>query len=73
MIRQADETGSSGIGKVVEGVVFSDGTCVVRWTVPDKPNSTAVWPSFEAFKLFHIDKHPDNRTIVNWLNENSRD
>lgn len=64
--------GHSGTGKVLEGVVFSDGTTVVRWTSADQPNSTAVWSSFEAFAHFHIDKYPENGTQVHWLNDDSR-
>jgi hypothetical protein len=65
--------GHSGTGKVLEGVVFSDGTCVVRWAVAGQPNSTAVWESFDDFAHFHVDKRPENGTTLNWLNENPRD
>lgn len=70
---EQSDGGHSGTGKVLEGVVFTDGTTVVRWTVDDQPNSTAVWESFEAFAHFHIDKRPENGTTVKWLYEDSRD
>jgi hypothetical protein len=72
MIREKDETGISGVGKVLEGVVFSDGVCVVRWVVANTENNTAVWPSFEAFKKIHIDAHPQNNTQITWLYEDTR-
>ena len=62
MIRNGDESGVSGIGKVLEGCVFDDGQTVIRWCVKDKPNSTAIYPTFEAFKFIHIDSHPTNGT-----------
>lgn len=66
MIRRADESGVSGIGKVLEGVVFADGVTVIRWCVKDKPNSTAIYESFEAFELIHITSHPTNETQLVW-------
>lgn len=64
--RKADESGVSGIGKVLEGCVFSDGTTVIRWCVEGKPNSTAIYPSFQDFKFIHIDSHPTNGTEIIW-------
>ena len=29
-----------------------------------KPNSIAIYPTYEAFKLIHIDSHPTNETEV---------
>lgn len=66
LIRGADESGVSGIGKVLEGVVFGDGTTVVRWCVIDKPNSTAVYDNFEQFLQIHVTSHPTNKTEVVW-------
>ncbi len=64
IIRHADESGVSGVGRVLNGVVFPDGQCVIRWCVEGKPNSTAIYPSFEAMKYIHIDAHPDNKTEI---------
>ncbi len=68
MIREADESGVSGIGKVLEGVVFSDGRTVIAWCVSGKPNSVAVYQSFDDFKYIHVDSHPTNGTKFNWIN-----
>lgn len=65
MVREADESGVSGIGKVLEGVVFSDGTCITRWVTENSPGrSTNVWDSFGAFISVHIAPHPDNKTKI---------
>lgn len=77
MIRERDMGGEqsggghSGTGKVLEGVIFSDGITVVRWAVEGQGNSTAVWDSFEDFSYFHVDKRPENGTKINWLNEDT--
>lgn len=70
MTRDADESGVSGTGKVLEGVVFTDGTTVIRWTVKDKPCSTAIYPTFEAFEFIHVTSHPTNGTKFYWLTNN---
>lgn len=65
MTRQEDETGVSGRGKVVEGVIYSDGTCVTRWvTETSTGRSTNIWDSYGAFVSVHITPHPTNKTII---------
>ncbi len=68
---EQSDGGHSGTGKVLEGVVFSDGTTVVRWAVANQSNSTAVWDSYEAFAHFHVDKRPENGTRIQWIHEDS--
>ncbi|MGH1563021.1 hypothetical protein [Mumia sp. DW29H23] len=43
--RTRDVSGVSGIGTVAEGVMFSDGSAVIRWRGPK--SSTVVWPSIQ--------------------------
>lgn len=69
MHRSGDESGVSGTGYVLEGVEFTDGTVVVRWTVEGMPTSTAVYPNFDAFRQIHIDSHPSNDTVIDWFEE----
>lgn len=38
--------------KVAEGVVFTDGVTVVRWTVGEQ-HSTVVWDSIEDAAIIH--------------------
>lgn len=66
MMRKADESGVSGTGTVLQGVVFDDGTTVIRWKVEGKPNSTGIYNSFSCFRLIHIDSHPTNETEIVW-------
>ena len=66
MVRNGDESGVSGIGKVIDGIVFPDGTTIIKWCVEDKPNSVAIYQTFEDFKLIHVDSHPTNGTEFNW-------
>jgi hypothetical protein len=40
-----------------EGIVFTDGTCVIRWCTPLK--STSVWDSFET--MIGVHGHPEER------------
>lgn len=64
MIRHADESGVSGVGNVVEGVEFSDGTVVARWTTITP--STAVYEDIQDFLNIHVLAHPSNLTEIRW-------
>lgn len=73
MSRAEDPKGRSGTGVVLEGIVFSDGSCVVRWMGTGMPQkSTAVWNSYADFAAMHVDDHPKN-SIITWIDENPRD
>jgi hypothetical protein len=67
MIRRADETGISGVGRVLNGVVFPDGQTVIRWCVAGKPASTEIYDTFDAFMAIHVVSHPSNHTEIVWL------
>lgn len=63
--RNEDETGVSGTGKVIEGVIYSDGTCIVQWIPEESPSkSLGIFPSFGAFLAIHVTPHPKNKTEV---------
>lgn len=64
MFRGNDESGVSGTGKVLEGVVFSDGPCVVRWVTELNGRSEARYDSFASFVDIHINSHASNKTTV---------
>jgi hypothetical protein len=49
--RPTDVTGVSGTGLVAHGVVFDDGTTVIRWL--GEHRSTVVWPSLEDAVAIH--------------------
>jgi hypothetical protein len=69
VIRHGDESGVSGIGRVLDGVVFHNGKTVVCWRTENKHGHTsvAVYDSFESFKFLHIDSHPSNKTELKFL------
>ena len=48
-----------------EGVVFSDGTCVIRWG--GKVPSTITFTSFTAMMRVH--GHPEYGSVIKWLDE----
>lgn len=58
--RREDVSGSSGIGVVAQGVIFSDGRCVMRWLV--EPHSTGLYDSPED--LLRIHGHDDRTCLV---------
>jgi hypothetical protein len=46
-----------------EGVIFSDGTCAVRWLTEYRSHS--VWASYDD--LMRIHGHPEYGTVIEWL------
>jgi len=64
MVRNADETGVSGTGRVLDGIVFPNGTVSVCWR-SDTP-SVNTYRSWVEFKHLHIDSHPTNNTEIHW-------
>jgi hypothetical protein len=75
MIRNNDESGTSGTGKVLDGVLFPNGRVVICWnatnskaTVDGEPvGSITVFDGFEEFHAIHIGSHPTNGTEINWF------
>ncbi|MGH2558324.1 MAG: hypothetical protein ACRDJH_04600 [Thermomicrobiales bacterium] len=68
MIRHADVTGISGVGRALDGVVFADSQTVVRWCVAGKSLSTEIYATFAEFVFIHVDSHPANATETVLLN-----
>jgi hypothetical protein len=64
MVRNADETGVSGTGRVLDGVVFPSGSVSCCWR-SDTP-SINTYRSWVEFKHLHIDSHPTNGTEIRW-------
>lgn len=61
LVRQVDETGVSGTGKVAEGAMFSDGTVAMRWLTTVA--STTIYPDIAAVELIH---GHDGSTKIEW-------
>lgn len=69
VFRKSDESGVSGTGRILDGVLFHNGQTVVCWRTDIDASkhghsSLGIYPTFEAFKFIHIDSHPTNGTEV---------
>lgn len=70
LIRKKDPTGISGTGKVLDGVIFSNGQVVVCWREADEssnPNahsSIGIYNSFDDFKDIHVKNNADYSEII---------
>jgi len=62
--RQHDESGISGEGVVVEGVMFATGHTVIHWLTPAPRGSIAFFDAFDDFIKIHVTSHPTNNTIL---------
>lgn len=62
--RGHDESGISGTGKVMEGVIFSDGRVALQWM--STPRSFVMWDRFEDMWTINIASHPSNATVVHF-------
>jgi hypothetical protein len=62
--RFEDASGVSGTGFVAEGVVFTDGTVALRWTV--ELQSTALYDSVDDLLAIH---GHDGSTHVQWVDD----
>lgn len=56
--RGRDESGVSGTGDVLEGVIFQNGTVVVHWLTPYQ--SVTVFADFRTFLHVQVFSHPTN-------------
>ena len=62
--RKEDISGVSGVGIVAEGIQFSDGTCVLKWTT--ETSSMGIYHSH--VELIHIHGHM-GATILEFVDE----
>lgn len=62
--RKQDISGVSGVGYVAEGIQFSDGTCVLKWTT--ETSSMGIYHSH--VELIHIHGH-GNATEIEWIDD----
>lgn len=59
VMRAADTTGVSGIGHVLDGVIFHTGQVVVCWR--SAHGSITIFENWAAFDSVHLKAHPENR------------
>ena len=64
VFRASDETGVSGDGVVIEGVVLATGQCIIHWLYPPPRGGIAIFESMDDFIKVHIGPHPANNTII---------
>ena len=64
--RQHDETGVSGIGVVIEGVVLATGQAIIHWLTPAPRGALAIFDSMADFIKIHVKPHPGNASILTW-------
>ena len=62
--RQHDQTGVSGEGVIIEGVVLASGHCIVHWLFPPPRGGIAIFDSLEDFFKVHVKPQPQNKTII---------
>lgn len=69
VIRQRDESGVSGTGRVCDGVVWPSGKCTLVWrsSAPGARPSIVQFDSYGDFLSVHVRSHPTNQTIIKWL------
>ena len=60
--RHADATGTSGVGRVADGIQWHDGTATLRWRT--ERSSTAHYDSVADIE--HIHGH-GGQTVVEWV------
>lgn len=70
--RATDETGVSGTGRVLDGVIFHTGQVVICWRTDLKSDvanhsSIAIYPSWTAFEDIHLKPHGEEASRVTFL------
>jgi len=62
LVRGKDVSGVSGIGHVLDGITFGDGTTIVWWR--GQRSSISVFKSYEDFLAIHVRPHPENDNLL---------
>ena len=62
ILREADITGISGTGHVLDGVIFHTGQVVVCWR--SAHGSITIFENWAAFDNVHLRAHPENRARI---------
>jgi hypothetical protein len=76
LIRHTDESGVSGTGRVLDGVIFHTGQVVICWRTDvditqSGYSSIAIYPSWEAFLHIHIRPHPPGAMEIRFGTESA--
>lgn len=76
LIRRIDETGVSGTGRVLDGVIFHTGQVVVCWRTDVNSyepgfSSLAIYSSWDAFLHIHVAPHAHGSAEIRFLTDES--
>jgi len=71
--RRGDETGVSGTGRVLDGVVFHNGKVVACWRsdLHGGHSSVVIYDTWEGFCAVHITPHPPEQTDLKFLSNSA--
>jgi len=64
LVRKQDFSGVSGTGKVLVGMIFPSGKCVIEWLTPKPHGSINIFDSFDDFLEIHVRSHPNNGSEI---------
>ncbi|MCY1704276.1 hypothetical protein [Deinococcus sp. SL84] len=65
IIREQDTSGVSGVGRVLDGVIFHTGQVVVCWR--SNHASITIFENWDAFDGVHLKAHPENRAKIQFF------
>jgi hypothetical protein len=52
------------VGIIAEGVIFSDGSVVIKWIIKNSPSSIVLWKSIEDVKQVNC---RDDNTVIEYM------
>lgn len=69
MLRIGDETGVSGTGHVLDGVIWHNGLVSICWRTSVEGSihgwtSINLYPNYLVFYSLHVNSHPTNKTVI---------
>lgn len=64
--RSTDQTGISGTGRVLDGVIFHNGKVAICWRsdLRGGHSSVTLYDSWEGFLAVHVQPHPPEQTSI---------
>ncbi len=74
IVRHGDESGVSGLGRVLDGILWVNGQVTVMWRTDLDPkkvgmSSITTFNNYRAFEDIHINSHPTNKTEIIWADD----
>ncbi len=71
MVRNGDESGVSGTGRVLDGILWPNGWVTIMWRTDldakkSGLSSSTTFSNYRAFEEIHISSHPTNGTEIVW-------